>query len=313
MRTKDSTPSATLPKATHGSPDSPLRIGQIEIPCYVLNNGTRVITQRGMTNALHMKNQQGKEGLYRLRAFANGKRLNPFISKDLLNATQHPMLFTGTPGGIAYGYEATVLVDLVCAIVDASDAQALTRKQHHIAAQCRILIKAFAKVGIIALVDEATGYQADRDQRELHKILAAYLSPELMPWTKRFPEAFYEQMFRLQGWTLAPGSTKRPLKAGELTAQIVYQKMPHGVLEELRRQNPVRRQQKWWSRQYKHHQFLTDSIGHSHLQNHLVLCTGLMLAADSWEQFLRMLHRAVPSPEPLPFETATETLPAQDA
>src|SRR5712692_10382868 len=37
-----------LVKATHGSPDRPLRIGDLEIPCYVLEDGRRVLVQRGM-------------------------------------------------------------------------------------------------------------------------------------------------------------------------------------------------------------------------------------------------------------------------
>src|SRR5262245_8032966 len=36
-----------VPRATHGSPDRPLRIGNIEIECYVLADGTRVLSQAG--------------------------------------------------------------------------------------------------------------------------------------------------------------------------------------------------------------------------------------------------------------------------
>jgi hypothetical protein len=40
---------AALPKATHGAADHPLRIGDIEIPCYVLEDETRVLSLRGLT------------------------------------------------------------------------------------------------------------------------------------------------------------------------------------------------------------------------------------------------------------------------
>src|SRR3954447_9801080 len=46
--------SGNLPRATHGDSDHPLRIGNIEIPCYVLDDGRRVITQRGFQAALGM-------------------------------------------------------------------------------------------------------------------------------------------------------------------------------------------------------------------------------------------------------------------
>mgnify|MGYP003561277120 CR=1 FL=1 len=52
-------------------------------------------------------------------------------------------------------------------------------------------MRAFARVGITALVDEATGYQYERENDELQKILKAYISEELLPWQKRFPDIFY--------------------------------------------------------------------------------------------------------------------------
>ena len=43
-----------IAKATHGSRDSPLRIGDIEIPCYVLSDGRRVLVQKSLVAALGM-------------------------------------------------------------------------------------------------------------------------------------------------------------------------------------------------------------------------------------------------------------------
>ena len=44
----------------------------------------------------------------------------------------------------------------------ADQAGKLLPSQRHVAEQCRILLHGFANVGIIALVDEATGYQDAR-------------------------------------------------------------------------------------------------------------------------------------------------------
>jgi hypothetical protein len=38
------------------------------------------------------------------------------------------------------------------------------------------LLRGFARVGIIALVDEATGFQRDRTKDALSKILEAYIA-----------------------------------------------------------------------------------------------------------------------------------------
>jgi hypothetical protein len=147
-------------------------------------------------------------------------------------------------------------------------------------------------VGITALVDEATGYQEERDKQELQRILAAYIAKELLPWTKRFPDEFYENLFRLRGWQYRPLSVRRPLLVGKLTAQLVYEKLPPGVLDELRRVNPVDEETR--RRKHKHHQFLTDDIGNPHLQKQLVAVTTLMKVSANWREFKRNFARAFP-------------------
>jgi len=64
------------------------------------------------------------------------------------------------------------------------------------------LIRGLARVGIIALVDEATGYQEVRARQELQRILEAYVQAELRPWIKTFPDEFFKEIYRLQGWEI---------------------------------------------------------------------------------------------------------------
>ncbi len=293
-RDKGQTGQQKIPRATHGSPEHPLRIGNVEIPCYVLEDGRRVLVQEHMLNALGMPVSGNRRSgtLNRLHSFVAQKRLKPFISAELLSCTAGPLRFIPLRGPLAYGYEATVLADICEAVLAARDANLLLKQQDHIAIQCDILMRGFARVGIIALIDEVTGYQADRDREELHKILEGYISKELLPWTKRFPDEFYEQMFRLRGWQYHPMTKRGPRKAGELTVHIVYEKLPPGVLEELRSRNPVIREGR---RRHRHHQLLTDDIGHEHLKNHLIGVTTLMRAATTWKEFEVALARAFPA------------------
>ncbi|MEM1183074.1 MAG: P63C domain-containing protein [Acidobacteriota bacterium] len=83
-------------------------------------------------------------------------------------------------------------------------------------------MRALARVGITALVDEATGYQHDREQQELQRILAAYLSPHLVGWAKTFPDDFYFHLFRLRGWSFDSQSNRRPRDVGRLTSVLIY-------------------------------------------------------------------------------------------
>jgi hypothetical protein len=192
-------------------------------------------------------------------------------------------------------------------VLEARKHNALGEQQRHIAAQAEIFVRAFARVGVIALVDEVTGYQATRDRQALHRILEAYIAKELLPWTKRFPDEFYQELFRLRGWTFDPHAGPRgPRKAGELTVQLVYDKLPPGVLEELRRQNPLVRPGR---RKYKHHQLLTQRLGNIHLEKHLAIVITLMRISPTWPDFERLLmkafpNRTVPTTLELPFEVS---------
>jgi len=92
----------------------------------------------------------------------------------------------------------------------ADDAGVLLPTQKHIAQKCKILLRGFATVGIIALVDEATGFQEVRDRIALQKILDKFITDEWAKWTKTFPDEFYKELFRLKDIPYPPTSMKRP-------------------------------------------------------------------------------------------------------
>src|SRR5690606_25517328 len=126
-------------EAQYGSPDRPLRIGGLEIPCYVLDDGRRVLVQGGMIRALDMKQGTAtKGGGDRLSKFVATKALSPFVTPELVEVITKPILFRVKGGATAYGYEATVLADICDAVLEARKAGTLNYQQDHIAAQCEI-------------------------------------------------------------------------------------------------------------------------------------------------------------------------------
>jgi hypothetical protein len=281
-----------LPKAIFGAADRPLRIGDLQIACYVLEDERRVLTVAGMQDALNMaRGGSMVPGLNRLELFIRGERINPHVMTSLAEKIHSPIVFITPTGGSAYGYEAEVLVELCEAVLAARAADVLQPQQKNIAQQCEIIVRGLARVGIVALVDEATGFQEVRKRDALHKILEAYIAPELMPWTRRFPPSFYEEMFRLHGWPYDPESVSRPGVVGKFTNQFVYEQLPPGVLDELRRVNPKDDQGR---RRVRHHQFLTEDVGNPNLQHQITATTTLMRAADDWPAFKRMFNRAFP-------------------
>lgn len=280
-----------LPAAEFGSVDHPLRIGDLEIPCYVLEDGRRVLVQRGMMSALNMtQGTAGRGPGDRLTRFAATKSISPYISNELRDVITNPIPFR-VGGSVANGYEATVIADLCDAVLSARDDGVLHYQQEHIAKRCNILVRGFARVGIIALVDEATGYQEVRARKALEEILDKFLSDELRKWAKTFPDEFYKEMFRLRGWSYAPFTVKRPGVVGKYTNDLVYDRLAPGVLDELRRKNPSDEKGR---RKNRHHQWLTEDVGDPRLREHLASVITLMRASNDWPQFKRMIDRALP-------------------
>jgi len=276
-------------RATHGSPQKPLIIGDIKIPCYVLENGTRVLSGRGMQTALTLGQRHGAL----LKSFLSKNNIKPYINNNLAMALSNPIRFIrpGRGGKTAVGYEATILVDICEALLVARKEGKLTPKQLIIASQCEILTRAFAKVGIIALVDEVTGYQEIRDRLALQAILDKYLTDEKAKWAKTFPDEFYKYMFQLKGWEFNPLSVKRPSVIGHITNDIVYSRITPGLLPKLKELNPKTEK---GIKKYRHHQFFTRDYGFPELKQHILNLIFAMKAADSWSTFYRMLNKAAP-------------------
>jgi len=282
-----------VPKETH---TGILKIVNKEIPCSVLENGIRVFSTRGVTRAMGGRRtgtSGGTDiGAPKLPTFLTSEAVKPFISSELMARLVTPIPYRPEHGGrSAFGYEATLLPEICEAILDANKAGKLKKNQTHLADTADILLRGFARVGVIALVDEATGYQADRAKDELFRILEAYISKELLPWTKRFPDDFFAQIYRLHGWEFKPGNNKRPVHVGKLIKHLVYKQLPPGVIEELELRNPA---SGTGYRRYRHHQFLTVDTGNEHLDKQIVAVTTLMRAADTRDNFKKMFERAFP-------------------
>jgi hypothetical protein len=282
-----------IKQATHGSDDHPLKIGDIEIPCYIVDGEQRVLSLGGMVRALGMSGggAAGRQG-DRLYQFATGKNILPFASSDLISRMSNPIRFRAPTGGsVATGYAAEILPDICDAVLSARESGALRADQMHIAKQCEILVRGFARVGIIALIDEATGFQRDRAKDALARILEAFIAKELQPWLKTFPSDFYQEMFRLRGMDYSSDTVQRPRYFGLLTNDIVYDRLAPGVLEELKRVNP---KDEVGRRKHRHFQWLTNNRGYPKLREHLGAVVATMRLSADWHDFLAKLDKYYP-------------------
>lgn len=236
-----------------------------------------------MQNALKMSDEGNQETGDRVARYLSQKSLQPFIYKDKKAAHFEPLICYKGESKIN-GYEATILLDICDGFLDARKNIKLSPRQEIIAHQAEILMRSFAKVGIIALVDEATGYQYKREKDELQKILKAYISEELLAWQKKFPDVFYKEIFRLNNWDFTVDTIrKRPGVVGTWTNKLIYEQLPKGVLEALKKKTPKSEAGNYTARL---HQSLTTDTGDSHLNAQINSVIALMQVSDSWRELI---------------------------
>lgn len=193
--------SSDLPMAKYGAPNRPLKLGDVEIPCYVLSDGTRVLAQRGLQSGIGLSEGGGKGGARKIVALLESLAEKGIDVSDLIARANSPIRFIPPHGGNpADGYEASILPDICAVLIEAGRQGKLGKRSEHLANRAAILQHAFATLGIIALVDEATGYQEVRPQDALQAYLEKVISRELAAWVKKFPDEFYENIYKLKNW-----------------------------------------------------------------------------------------------------------------
>lgn len=273
-------------KVTHSGN---LIIGEKSISCAVLENGQRIITQTSIYETFD-KTRRGsqKDENAVIPYFLTAKNLVSFIDENIKKIFE-PVEYISKNGRIVNGYKAEVIPAICDLFIEAYNKGALTNTQIILYQQSLILVRALAKVGITALIDEATGFQNDRQAKELQSLLATYISEDLLKWQKRFPNQYYKEIFRLHGWEYNPESTKRPSYVGSFTLKYVYELFPTKVMEIIKRENPKSAAN---NRLYRHHQFLSIDIGVPELDRHISKLLGVMALSDDIKDFENKFERA---------------------
>jgi hypothetical protein len=307
---------ADLPRATH---DGPLPLGDATLMAAVLPNGKRLIVQGTMLTAIGRSRTPkagtgGSVNVDGLPFFLSAEVLSSFITDELRLSTT-PIFFRLKGGQRALGYDA-LLLPMVCKVYqdlrdslmkklakgnkkESDDAKHIYARYEHIIARCDALSHGFGKRGIIALVDDATGYQADKARDEALKIIEQYVSPSyLIPWTQMFRHDFFREAYKILGWEYKPGSVKHPQYLGKFIIKYIYDPLPPGVLEELKRKLP---KNEHGNRRAKLWQALTPDTGIPHLDRQLTAVITLMGVSDDKQTFDQHFDRLFGKQQHLPF------------
>ncbi|PKH21471.1 hypothetical protein CIG19_16785 [Enterobacterales bacterium CwR94] len=274
-----------------------LRIADTDLDVAVLDNGTRVVTVTSVFEALgrtqrgYKKSSENQRfvGEIQMPPFMDAMNLIPFVSQDLKD--QIPRIKYKTESGVVKEGHNVLILPLVGDLyLRARENNAIkSKEQSSVAQKAEILVRSLAKVGVIALVDEATGYQRDRERDALAKILEAFVAKEIQPYITTFPPEYYEELFRLRGLEYPPSNPKfRPQYFGLLTNDIVYKRLAPNILEELKKKT------KTASKGTKLFQSLTPNIGQQKLREHLSSAVTVMKLSNDYPDFISKMNRIHP-------------------
>lgn len=245
-----------------------LEIGDVEIEAHVLSDGRRVLTQREVVRVITGGRESGA--------------LNRYISRlpgaDPAQVANKTIQFRVPGGPLGIGYEATLLVEICDLYLVARAAGSLSKSQLGLAAMAEVIMRATAKVGIIALIDEATGYQAVRSKQALQLKLQAFIAEDMAEWAQMFPPDFWIELARLEGVKYSPRN--RPIRWGKYIMMFVYDAVDPDVGAELRKINPDPHFRK------NHHQWLKQH-GREKVNNQVQQVIAIMKLCDDMADFRR--------------------------
>jgi hypothetical protein len=264
-----------------------LNIMDIELPCYVLDNGQRVIGRVAATEMLSGFKYQGD-----LEGYLRSENLKPYIDKDLVVARMVSFRLPEVEqlGRDVKGLPADLLIEVCRGLVTALEASQrqppdvkLTPRQISMAIKSSMFLVACAKVGLDALIDEATGYQHVRDEDALTVKLRAYLEQEMRKWEKTFPDELWVEFGRLTNWK---GSvTSRPKYWGHLVTEIIYEYLDPDVARWLKENVPQPRH----GRNY--HQWLSAQYGLKKLVEHIWMVVGIARTCYNMDELKQKMRQ----------------------
>lgn len=269
----------------------------IDAECYVLDDAlkTAVITQRGMAEMLGLGS-----GGSRLPTFVFNKTMSDYIGQELAEKIKNPVVFqmvsvgkTGSSATKAHGYDATILIDICRAILQAN----ADKKKVNLAvvAQAGVILGASAKAGIAGLVYALAGY--DRTKEEVIEAYKMYVRAEAREYEREFSPELYEQWYRLYG--LEKPVRGRPWEFRYLTIDHIYKPLAnsHGKVFNLAKGSKAVNGEKG----DKIHQFLSE-VGVKALRTQVGKITGIATVSDTREEYEKYIAEKVFGQKPLKFD-----------
>lgn len=258
----------------------PVKIFDVELDCYIFADGTAVLTKGKMMKAIG-RSWKGSSRTKRPN-FIGAVNLQPFIRPELEDKLKGIDFYDGSK--LVSGYHADIL-PLVCNVyLEAREAKVLSPSQLPIAQRCEILVRSFARVGIVALIYEQLGFERYKHPEALRVLIESYLSEEVRKWAKEFPDELFFQMDRLYG-NIITSPRNRPKYYAKFIRKYIYDPIEQGeVLRELDSRNPTNEK---GNRPHRHHSHLNPEKGLPTLKSQIWQVIALLKTSANKVQFQR--------------------------
>ncbi|MGO8671437.1 MAG: P63C domain-containing protein [Capsulimonadaceae bacterium] len=253
-----------------------LTFGDVELPVYVLDTGERVLSRTGATSVLI-----GKQGGGNLESYTRVSALSEYIPSDLTSQLIE-IEMKGVVNKTVLAMTADTFVDICKAYVNAyREGKLTTDKQKDIALQAAFVVSSCAKVGLVALIDEATGYQYVRENDALQVKLKLFLEDDMRKWEKTFPDELWKEFGRLTNWSGA--LHQRPKYWGKYVMELVYDYLDPDVSKWLKENAPKPIGGK------SYHRWLSEQYGLKKLVEHLWMLVGMASACGTMSELRRKM------------------------
>lgn len=266
------------------------------LECYVWKEKgkpKRAFFKKGLARNLGMKSGGGNVFMRTM----NRKGLGSEIPAELRQKLDNPLILQTKKGDPIHTYDHTVMIDVCKAIWEAAKHGKLHPSQGFLVKHAEMIIIASAKVGLAALIDEATGYIKDKRKEEYIELYKEFILEQAKQYAKEFPEQFYDVIYKIYNLRRNPIAKNHPQFFAGVTNKYIYGPLANSngaILEILREKNPIIYRS--GGRKYNLFQFLSE-IGAPALTAQIWQFIGIGNASKSKESFDKAFKRAFPGPD----------------
>ncbi len=210
----------STPKETH---TGTIKLGNLEVDCAVLDTGERVLSTTQVQGVLSASKNRMLD-----RTIAT-------IPNDSGPLTLHPRMYKTKAGRTAHGYVAEDIVNLLRALQRAFLREQLHHKQIPMAMAAMACLESLASVGLVAIIDEATGFQSVRPDTALRDAAARAFSDHKQAWERTFDADWDREFCRLYGHTY---TGKPPVFVKQWNHTVYEYALGKTLKTELKAMNP---------------------------------------------------------------------------